>query len=130
MPRFEYFIVAESYSVDRDTSAISIFNVLGKVPCESPGRIPRLAALASWVCEPDEIGSKEEHHIEIIIKLPNSKPKPYRGSFFPSTRFQNIVLDLKDGLEVEQPGMAEVELIFDAEHTATHTFEILQVEGS
>jgi hypothetical protein len=57
MPNLEYFIVAESFSVDQITNRVSIFNVLERVNVASlPIALPQAIAIAHWNMTEDEIG--------------------------------------------------------------------------
>jgi hypothetical protein len=127
MPELEYFLVAESYSVDRDTSAISIFNVFSQLTADAlPYDIKKFVAVACWICSREEIDSKQESMIEILISPPGESERSFRGSFKPATRFQHVTLDLSNGLSVTQTGDIEVELRLNDNHSATHTIEIRQ----
>ncbi len=52
MPKLEYFLVAESVSVDQQTNRISFFNVVEQVNVPVfPFTIPQIVAVASWNTE-------------------------------------------------------------------------------
>jgi hypothetical protein len=66
MPQLEYFLIAESISVDQSTNRVSLFNVLEEIQCAPlpagtpaiPGRtgIPQLVAVSSWNLSPEDQG--------------------------------------------------------------------------
>jgi hypothetical protein len=58
MPRLEYFVVAESVSIDRDRNQVSIFNILEEicVPKSDPKVIRELVAISSWILDPEDEG--------------------------------------------------------------------------
>ena len=65
MPRLEYFLVAESISVDRETNQLSVFNVLDDLELSLPTQIPQLVALSSWNIEPHE----RDQDLQVMLRI-------------------------------------------------------------
>ena len=80
MPRLEYFLVAESVSVDSDRNQVSVFNILEEisVPRTGPKVIPQLVALASWIVVPEDEGKDFQVSVELVRPGPNC---PYNDEF-------------------------------------------------
>lgn len=68
MPKLEYFLVAESVSIDSDRNQVSVFNILEEmsIPESEPKVIPRLVALASWIITPDDEGKDYQVSVDLI----------------------------------------------------------------
>ena len=124
MPELEYFLVSESYSIHRDTAAISIFNVLNQVRAEEmPFVIPSVAVIACWICTPDEITRGAQFQQSITFTRPAEEPLEFRGNFIADTRFRHLVFKM-EGLSVNQPGDVRVDVYLNDEYKAHHTIEI------
>ncbi len=116
MPKLEYFVVAESKSVDQETNKVSLFNILEEVRvAKFPVKISFLAA-SSWIIEPDDYNKAFQATLK--IKSPTEE-KEFRANFKPSTTrhrlFQNII-----NMPLEKSGNVEFELSLNEEHMASH----------
>lgn len=127
MPDLEYFVVAESFAVDRDTSAISIFNVLSELVVEGfPFSIPKAVALSCWICSGEEISANANLQAQIAFSVPGDPhPLKHTGNFVAGSRFQNVVLEVP-GLNVSRAGDIIVDLAINGEHKARHLIEVKQ----
>ncbi len=120
MPRLEYFIVAESFSVDRDTNAVSIFNVYNERKVDSfPVDLPRMVAISCWIASADEIRDKADAQAAIVIKNGNSSSGPHRFNFTCDAKIRHLIIELSD-YQVQHPGTLEIELLLNDSHEATH----------
>jgi len=130
MPELEYFVVAESHSIDRDTGALSIFNIFSELrPEEFPFPFPMLMMISSWVSSDDEIARQDNVQVGIRIRVPGKPDEgPFHTNFTCGTRFQNLVLGY-EGLAIDAPGMIEVELFLNNEHKARHRIYVETREG-
>lgn len=125
MPTLEYFVVAESFSTDRDTGAISIFKVLNDLQVdELPYVLPKWVAVGCWICSREEIDAHEEVHLKLRVQIPNEEEKSTRGSFSASTRFQTVIFELP-GIALNA-GDTEVILEVNEEHAARHIIDLKQ----
>jgi len=122
MPELEYFLAAESHSVDRDTESISIFNVFTEIKAEQglPFNIPHVRLISCWVSSEEEIARKGDNQASIVLRLPGEDPKgPFHFNFKADTRFQHLILGYHD-LEIKSPGMVEFDLLLNGSHKAKH----------
>src|SRR5215467_8906538 len=77
VPRLEFFVVAESVSVDQRTNRLSLFNILEEmhgihVPEDVTfprNVIPQLVAASSWLIDQDEIGRR--FHVQLRLHQPD-----------------------------------------------------------
>lgn len=131
MPELEYFVVAESHSIDRDTGAISIFNVFSEMKCDAfPFALPNMILISAWVSSEKEISDQTDAQMGIKFNLPNGKSEgPYNVNFSSGTQFQNVILGY-NGLTVPSPGMMEIELLLNGQHTAKHRISFLESDVS
>ena len=120
MPELEYFIVAESYSVDSDSNALSLFNVLNEVRTPTfPTTLPKLVAISCWIATPEEIAAECDSQVVIQFLSDGQDPKLFRGNFTCDRRLQHVVLEIK-GVQVDHPSEFRVELQLNGEHKAWH----------
>lgn len=80
MPKLEYFLVAESVSIDSDRNQVSVFNILEEVsiPNSGPKVVPQLVALASWIITPEDEGKDFQVSIELVGPRPDC---PFNSKF-------------------------------------------------
>lgn len=127
MPRLEYFLVAESCSVDQSTGALSIFNVLNEISYDQfPNVIPSLAVICCWVCSPDEISEGNEHLARFSFKMPDgSAGKELTGTFTAVNRIHHLIYRISF-VPVNKSGEIRVDLQLDGERQASHTIIITE----
>jgi hypothetical protein len=124
MPELEYFVAAESHAVDRDTNAISIFNVFSERKFDKfPVIIPRLALISSWIASPAEIEARAEFQVGLTLRGDQRKEEPFLINCLCDSEFQNVVV-VYNLLEVSQPSRLQFELLLNGKHTANHTISI------
>lgn len=127
MPRLEYFLVAESVSVDQVTNRVSIFNVVEQVQVPKfPHPLGNLVAVAMWVGA--EGDADDDFQVGIALTLPGEKePRKFPQNFrMPLRRLRTLAYF--QGLEVKQTGTIEVDLSLNGEHRATHVIDVVAAE--
>lgn len=129
MPKLEYFLVAQSCSVDQSTGALSIFNVLNEEYFDKfPNVIPNLALICCWVCNPEEIIEGNEHLAKFLFKMPDgSAGKDFTGTFKVADRIQLLIYRIAF-VPIEHCGEVRIDLHLDGEHQASHTIIVGQGE--
>ncbi|HUY90228.1 MAG TPA: hypothetical protein VMV10_15935 [Pirellulales bacterium] len=129
MPKIEYFLVAESYSEDKDSGYLSIFNVFNTVRFQKlPATIPKVVAISCWLSSAEEIEQSANAQVTLRFRLPGQPdPQEFRANFESDTRFQYVVLELYD-VPVKEAGDILVELQLNGKHCATHTMSIAAIE--
>ncbi len=133
MPKLEYFLVAESISIDRDTNQISLFNVLEEVAFSRSTEhwaIPQLVACSSWKCEQEDLNQDFQVAVEIV--QPNrdgSKKETNRYSVnFTAAGPRNRICLHYGNLPIHAPGDIVFTLLLNGEQRATQTLTVRQVE--
>ncbi len=129
MPRLEYFLVAESISLDRESDSVSIFHVLNDVPVRSlPTRLPQLATVSAWISSDDEIREQAESQIRLEFTVPGiEEPVAFRGNLTSQTRYQNYNFTFVD-VPVPEAGEMIVAIFLNDERKASHTITIRKVD--
>jgi hypothetical protein len=127
MARLEYFLVAESVSVDQQTNRISFFNVVEQVTVpEFPVTIPQIIAVAAWNAE--EGDDKKDFQATVRITSPSVEPKEFHRNFrMPAKRIRVILVF--QGIKLAAPGKLLVELSLNDKHEATHSIDAELAEG-
>ncbi len=127
MPKLEYFVIAESVSVDQSTNRISFFNVLEEVHTPKfPVLIPQLVVVAAWNAEEGDLGS--DFQSTIIFPLPDGKSKEF-SQHFQMTRPRHRTIANLVGLSFENPGIVKFKIQLNGKHAASHTIDIHKVEA-
>jgi len=129
MPKLEYFLVAESHSVDRSTDSISIFNVCNTRQFASfPATLPDLDLISCWLSSQEERDAQADTQLEIFVRVPGNKDEgPFRANFRCDVEFQHVILGFSE-IAAPSPGMIEFELMIDNKHVATHSIRVTQTD--
>lgn len=124
MPRLEYFLVAESISIDQYSNQVSIFNVLEELRLPRfPSVLPKMIAVSMWLT--DATDAERDFQINVRITPPNSEPQDHE---------QNVKMDGQrvrvmaqwHGFKLPGPGEMLVELFLNNDPIATHRVDLLQ----
>ncbi len=127
MPSLEYFLVADSFSVDQTTNRLSIFHVLEEIHApEFPIVIARLVAVAHWNAE--EGDADRDFQIGFIIKSPDGE-RPEFTQNFRMIRPRHRTIAHFMGLPVPGPGVMTIEIRLNGKHEAVHTIDIRKIEA-
>ena len=122
MPALEYFVVAESISIDRDSNRISLFHVVEEEFCtDFPATIPQLVAVSGWRISAEDIG--KDFQVMLKIHRPWEEKRPHYPEFpinftaeGPRARVNHYVLRLR----VQKPCELTFEVLLNGEHQASH----------
>lgn len=124
MPHLEYFLVAESVSVDQVTNRVSIFNVVEEVTIPNfPCKLPNLVAVAMW--EAKEGDADRDFQAGIVFSLPGGEKLDEFGQNFriPGRRIRTMAYF--QGLPVKEPGTIRVDLSLNGDPKASHTIDVI-----
>lgn len=123
MPQLEYFLVAESISIDQYSNHVSIFNVLEEVRRpQFPSVLPRMIAVSMWLAEAADAG--HDFQINVRITQPNAEPQEFRQNVEMGGQRARAVAQW-DGFELHGPGEMLVELFLNDNPAATHRVDLL-----
>lgn len=127
MAKLEYFLVAESVSVDQKTNRISFFNVVEQVNASKfPVTIPQIIAVAAWnAAEGDD---EKDFQVTARMTRPGGKPKDFAHNFRMTAERTRSDL-IFQGIELSCAGKLVVEMLLNGQHAATHTIDVELVEG-
>lgn len=127
MPELEYFVAAESTSVDRDTNAISIFNVFNERRFQQfPLTLKKMVLVTCWISSPEELRDKPALQADIVISLDGVRAEgPFRANFECDSEFQHIIFNVTDA-EIPGPCLMEIELRVNGDHKARHRIRFIE----
>jgi len=126
--RLEYFIVAESVSIDQTTNRISFFNVLEQIQALTfPVPLPQFTAVAHWNAQAAEL--ENDYQITFLVTPPGD-PLVRFDQNFRMVRERHRTLATISGVRVERTGKMEIEVKLNGEHRASHTIDIVQKPNS
>ena len=127
MPSLEYFLVADSVSVDQFTNTVSVFHVIEQIRAPKfPVHIPRFACVSSLNIEEEGFG--KDYQLTVNIKNPSGKEgEPNRINFTAEKKRQRFIAHLIN-FKIEGPGELVFELRLNEKHLASHTVDIIKAE--
>ncbi|HLN28339.1 MAG TPA: hypothetical protein VK395_11415 [Gemmataceae bacterium] len=137
MPQLEYFLVAESVSVDQSTNRLSVFNILEEVhlqrvpvpegmtlPAHADG-IPQLTAVSSWNMTDQDRGNRFQ--VELRLVAPGLQdPIRFVPLAFTAERDRQRTLQVIVGCPVgTPPGELLFQLYLNDKYQASHRITAL-----
>ena len=122
MPRLEYFLVSESSSVDNETGALSVFNVVNEAKFDGfPTALTKVALVTCWIPTPEEIAAGDEFQVTFKFSLPDSaRNNAIRSGFQAESRFQHLIVNVA-GIPVDRPGEIVIDVLLNDQKQASHT---------
>lgn len=127
MAELEYFVVAESVSVDQLTNRVSIFNVYEELNVPAfPYQLPQLVAVCSWNTTPEDEG--QDFQVSLIIHTPAGEELGRYASNFTASAKRQRTFQMFQGLAFAEPGTFRFEIKLNETHAANHTIDIKQLE--
>jgi hypothetical protein len=126
MPELEYFLVAESISVDQETNRVSIFNVLEELQADSvPFVYPSLIAISSWNLAEDELGG--DFQVMLRVNSPaQESPFDYPINLSRERRRRHRIYHRLIGPSFHAFGDLKFEVLLNGEHRASHIISLIQ----
>jgi hypothetical protein len=129
MPKLEYFVVAESASIDRDRDQVSIFNILEDIfiPKSEPKIIRELVAISSWILDPEEEG--KDFQASLKLEGPGPNNCPWNSEFFVNFTAEKHRVRLQFGLcrmPIDRPGNIIFVLTLNGHVEAHHIITVQQ----
>ena len=130
MPELEYFLVAESISVDQETNRVSIFNVLEELHAESaPISYPALVAISSWNLAENELGG--DFQVMLRVNSPAQEaPFDYPINLSREPRRRHRIYHRLIGPTFHAFGDLRFEVLLNGEHRASHVISIIQTDDN
>lgn len=127
MPKLEYFVVAESVTVDQFTNRVSLFNVCDEVAVlKFPASLGQLVAVCSWNAEEADIG--KDFQVGVVLRTSDGTKGPFTSNFTMKGKRHRTVLALRD-FRVSKAGRVEFEVTLNSEHAASHVVDVYSIEA-
>lgn len=126
MLRLEYFLVAESASVDQLTNKISIFEVFEQVSSATfPTPIYHAVAVTCWYGE--DVDLNNDFQSKLVVQLPNGTKLPDFSSNFKLKSKRHRTLQRFEGILLDQPGELLFQMFLDGTHMADHIVSVKKI---
>lgn len=133
MPRLEYFLIAESVSVDQATNRLSVFNILEEfricpLPAgvSLPQAVNQLIACSSWNIEEEERG--RTFRVSLHLTPPGQPIRELANLEFLADNKRQRLLQVLVGMPLTEAGDAVFELHLDGVRIASHTITVTRLE--
>jgi hypothetical protein len=119
VPSIEYYLIAESISVDQTTNRLSVFNVLEDIYAqEVPMQLPRLVAISAWHVSQEEIG-RDFQAMVVSFRPDGARSHEFPINFTPRSRRHRLTVHVV-GLPLDSFGEWRFELLLNGGHVADH----------
>ena len=123
MPELEYFVVAESVSIDQDTNRVSLFNVLETIESDLPHQIAQFTAVAVWLSQQVEEG--RDCQAMLKVRVPGEDKDREFPVNFTVISLRNRTIIQVEGLTVPQHGDVKFSLFLNGVYAASHTISVV-----
>jgi len=122
MLQLEYFVVAESVTIDQLTNQVSVFNIIDELRVKLPLTLGRIVAVASWNAEEADKGN--DYQVAVRVTGIGAQPKePLRLNVSIEGRRCRTIMHMQ-GIQVDKPSRIVLDLSINDEHKATHTIDV------
>lgn len=119
MARLEYFVVAESVSVDQTTNLTSVFNISEMVVAEKFPVVLKCAAVSLWHIALEDDG--KDWQVTLKVTPPGEETKSFTTNFsVRSEKLRHRVIQRIEFLPVKEAGNLLFEILLNGEHAADH----------
>ncbi len=124
MPTLEFFVVAESFSIDRQSNRLSIFNIVETLTAEEfPVVLPSMVVVTCLNLTDDELGED----FQVLLNVCSGGDSPLGGPFptnFKAQSRRHRVIQSFQGVPFSKPGDIRFEQTLNGDHLATHLLEV------
>lgn len=129
MPKLEYFLVAESVSIDQASNSLSLFHVLEEVHSLGlPVLVPRMTAVSTWLVSPEEFG--QDFQSTLVVHRPDgSQFHEFKLNFTARSARHRLITNF-ERFPIDASGEWRFELQLDGAHAASHHMSVLSGEAS
>jgi hypothetical protein len=128
MPDLEFFVVANSVSVDQATNRISVFEILDEIrPPRFPIALMRVVTISAWHVSEEEMG--QDFQIRLLCTAPDEKPFENRSNFTAKNRMHRVLVGIV-GIPLRKDGQIEFEVFLNDVSKAHHRILVEQQPNS
>ncbi|MEO1594519.1 MAG: hypothetical protein AAFS02_04665 [Pseudomonadota bacterium] len=122
MARLEFFVVAESVSIDMQTNRASVFNILENFnPSVFPFTVHSISTMTLWIQEDGDADT--DFQMVLKVTTPSGAEVELPTNFKIPERRHRLVNNLV-GLTIDGPGDLVFEIRLNGEHFASHTVTV------
>jgi len=124
MARLEFFVVAESVSIDQLTNKLSVFNVLEEVREEEfPTTLLGCVVVSLWNAEPGD--EERDFQIQLEMVAPDGQTRPFEQNLRIPRRRTRSILQLR-GIPVPCAGELVFRISLNNEYKASHVVHVVR----
>lgn len=126
MASLEFFVVAESVSVDQVTNKVSVFEVLERTGFKpnTNNAIARCVACSLWRMTAEDIG--QDFQVMLKIFQPGEESPRESATNFTANSDRHRVFVHLVGVPIQQPGELRLEVLLNGEHAAEHIIAVVE----
>jgi Family of unknown function (DUF6941) len=125
MASLEYFLVAESVSIDAHSNRVSLFQVLEEVHGprpDGPAGLPALAIVSAWNIEAEEF--EQDFQVQVsMLKPTGAQVGHHAANFTPKQRRHRIISRIL-GVVFDEAGEWKINVDLNGVHAASHTITV------
>ena len=125
MATLDYFLIAESASIDRETNGVSVFSIIEDVSGTLPVQLARLVAVSAWSIAPEDY--QKDFQVTLRIPQPWKDTEPKHFDFcvnFTAERPRQRILQHVVSLPFHEPGELKFDLLLNGERVAQRTITV------
>ena len=127
MPSLEYFVVAESASVDQLSNRVSVYNIYDEIVVPRfPMQIGQFVSVCSWNASEEDKG--QDFQVGVKLRMPDGDLGPFNSNFIMKAKRHRSILTLPT-IPISRAGTIVFEILLNGEHKASHTIDVRSLES-
>ena len=127
MPSLEYFVVAESATVDQLSNRVSVFNIYDEILIPKfPMPIGPFVSVCSWNASKED--KDEEFQVSVKLQMPDGDHGPFNSNFTMKAKRHRTILTM-NSIPISRAGTIVFEILLNGEHKAFHTIDVRSLES-
>lgn len=128
MPSLKYVVACEGHSVDRTTSALSVFNIVEDLhPRRFPARVTKLAVISSWHIAPEDVG--QDFQVKLTVQVPGESTSKEFTLNFTADQDLGVIQNL-NGMPVKASGTINITISINSTQAAQYSINVHEADAS
>lgn len=127
MPSLEYFVVAESATVDQLSNRVSVYNIYDElVVPKFPAAVGQFVSVCSWNAGEDD--ENQDFQVGVMLRMPDGDHGPFNSNFTMTGKRHRSILTLSS-IPISKAGTIVFEILLNGEHKASHTIDVHSLQS-
>lgn len=127
MPSLEYFVVAESATVDQLSNRVSVYNIYDEILVPKfPMPSGQFVSVCSWNASEED--KDQDFQVGVKLRMPDGDHGPFNSNFTMKGKRHRTILTM-NSIPISKPGTIVFEILLNGEHKAFHTIDVHSLEG-